>query len=330
MGWTVSREQHHSFIMQRGRSRSNSPLPLPLNWNWRRFSRSRTPSSPRSPPTPWSESNRSDSPGTLLRFRHVRPNRANLNGYVLSGWEEERMTRLRATQQPILPQERPILIDHVLHCSITNRPIWRQQLPWQPVRWRITRFDRHDMNPQEGARFVHDLVNLHHGHFWLHMTHELLTVDCLCNFRTTCRRARRCWVMSQPELVRRWMRCCLRTLVHAQRNIDYVQSQDRFDSYVVLQSNLWDEAQEYGVQFNQYVIHASRRSYFHRNEHWSLTRPTHQILYRPGTRGRRVFPAARPQEEPDTDPDSVDERDGWLLFMEEREERRRLQVNNDN
>ena len=85
--------------------------------------------------------------------------------------------------------------------------------------------------------------------------------------------------MSQPELVRRWMRCCLRTLVHAQRNIDYVQSQDRSDSYVVLQSNLWDEAQEYGVQFNQYVIHASRRSYFHRNEHWSLTRPTHQILY---------------------------------------------------
>ena len=126
------------------------------------------------------------------------------------------------------------------------------------------------------------------------------------------------------------MRCCLRTLVHAQRNIDYVQSQDRFDSYVVLQSNLWDEAQEYGVQFNQYVIQASRRSYFHRNEHWSLTRPTHQILYRPGTRGRRVFPAARPQEEPDTDPDSVDERDGWLLFREEREERRRLQVNNDN
>ena len=172
MGWTVSREQHHSFIMQRGRSRSNSPLPPPLNWNWRRFSRSRTPSSPRSPPTPWSESNRSDSPGTLLRFRNVRLNRANLNGYVLSGWEEERMTRLRATQQPILPQERPILIDHVLH-YFTNRPIWRQQLPWQPVRWRITRFDRHDMNPQEGARFVHDLVNLHHGHFWLHMTHEL-------------------------------------------------------------------------------------------------------------------------------------------------------------
>ena len=60
----------------------------------------------------------------------------------------------------------PILIDHVLH-YFTNRPIWRQQLPWQPVRWRITRFDRHDMNPQEGARFVHDLVNLHHGHFWL-------------------------------------------------------------------------------------------------------------------------------------------------------------------
>ena len=58
--------------------------------------------------------------------------------------------------------------------------------------------------------------------------------------------------------------------------------------------------------------------------------PDPSDLYRPGTRGRRVFPAERPQEEPDTDPDSVDERDRWLLFREEREERRRLQVNNDN
>ena len=182
MGWTVSREQHHSFIMQRGRSRSNSPLPPPLNWNWRRFSRSRTPSSPRSPPTPWSESNRSDSPGPLLRFRK----RASKQGesqwlrFVRLGGGAHDTTQGNPAANFVTGTPH---IDRSCFAIFTNRPIWRQQLPWQPVRWRITRFDRHDMNPQEGARFVHDLVNLHHGHFWLHMTHELLTVDCLCNFR---------------------------------------------------------------------------------------------------------------------------------------------------
>ena len=193
MGWTVSREQHHSFIMQRGRSRSNSPLPPPPELELASLFQEQNTQQPSKPHQP-----RGPSPTDPTRRGHcsdsetcVQTGRISMVTFLVrlgGGAHDTTQGNPAANFATGTPH-----IDRSCLHYITNRPIWRQQLPWQPVRWRITRFDRHDMNPQEGARFVHDLVNLHHGHFWLHMTHELLTVDCLCNFRTTCRRARRCW-----------------------------------------------------------------------------------------------------------------------------------------
>ena len=137
---------------------------------------------------------------------------------------------------------------------------------------------RDPIGQQPGTFMIH--LYVFNRYLWL-LVNEFLNLGSLCNFRTSCRLAYRLWVMNEPELVMRWLRHCPRGYVHTFNN----RSMERHSSYLVLQVNLHAEAQELGVE------PGARRMYYmyyHRNEHFSLYRPTHQQGYRPGTRGRRV------------------------------------------
>ena len=56
--------------------------------------------------------------------------------------------------------------------------------------------------------------------------------------------------MNEPELVQRWLRHSLRGYVQTYSNRQWVRRMERDHSYVVLQENLWQEAQELGVVYS--------------------------------------------------------------------------------
>ena len=129
---------------------------------------------------------------------------------------------------------------------------------------------------------------------WLLMT--LLDLEALVQLRTCCRQGYHRWVTIDPTLVRMWLRQCLKTFVHTTGNRRWVKRMERDDSWLVLQDDLEPEARELGITYTQYRIPGCRRTYFHRNEHWSLSRPTLQMPWSEGTRGRRVRLPSRERE----------------------------------
>ena len=138
---------------------------------------------------------------------------------------------------------------------------------------------------------------------WLLMT--LVDLEALVQLRTCCRQGYHRWVTIDPTLVRMWLRQCLKTFVHTTGNRRWVKRMERDDSWLVLQDDLEPEARELGIAYTQYRIPGCRRTYFHRNEHFSLNRATHQMPWSEGTRGRRVRLPSR-EREPSTDSASLE------------------------
>ena len=113
-------------------------------------------------------------------------------------------------------------------------------------------------------------------------------MEDLVQIRACCRQAYHRWVTIDPTLVRMWFSHCLKTFVHTSRNRLWVKRMERDDSWLVLQDDLEPEARELGIAYTQYRIPGCRRTYFHRNEHFSLNRATHQMPWSEGTRGPGV------------------------------------------
>ena len=148
------------------------------------------------------------------------------NSYNMSGWRD-----MTESPEPSGPgnSQRPILIDDVLRVWLNRPRPWRGA-PWRPIRH--IHGASYPIGQQPGAYMIHGYVSVHF--LWL-LVNNFLNLGSLCNFRTSCRLAYRGWVISEPELVMRWLRHCLRGYVHTFNNREWVRSMERHNSYVLPQ-----------------------------------------------------------------------------------------------
>ena len=201
---------------------------------------------------------------------------------------------------------RRVLIDDVLQIWYNPDPReLRTGTPWHPRPFSIVRFRMTALVLRQPDNCWMNWLEI-----WLLMT--LMDMEDLVQIRACCRQAYHRWVTIDPTLVRMWLRQCLKTFVHTSRNRLWVKRMERDDSWLVLQDDLEPEARELGIAYTQYRIPGCRRTYFHRNEHFSLNRATHQMPWSEGTRGRRVRLPSR-EREPSTASESLE-------LLEERHE----------
>ena len=211
---------------------------------------------------------------------------------------------------------RRVLIDDVLQIWYNPDPRQlRTGTPWHPRPFSTDRF-------RMTAPVLRQPDNcwMNWLEIWLLMT--LMDLEALVQLRACCRQGYHRWVTIDPTLVRMWLRHCLKTFVRTSRNRRWVKRIERDDSWLVLQDDLEPEARELGIAYTQYRIPGCRRTYFHRNEHFSLNKATLQMPWSEGTRGRRVRLPSR-EREPSTATESEDLLEERHVALQQRERNRR-------
>lgn len=196
---------------------------------------------------------------------------------------------------------------------------WRRGAAWHRVRH--IRGMRDPILQQPDNCWMHWVLSDHT--LWLTLVHEFMDMEALAGLRSSCRQAYHKWVVNDESLVRRWLRHALKTYVHTVNNHSWVRYTERNHAFLVLQDDLEPEARELGIAYTRYRIPGCRLSYFHRGDHYSLNRPTLQIHWDEGTRGRRVRLPSR-EREPSTDSDSYEDQAEQRIWVQaERDQRER-------
>ena len=261
------------------------------------------------------------SPSPSPRYGPARANGGHMDTltvYHVYRWSGVHVSDMYATTNESPPfgpgnPGRRVLIDDVLqiwYCFNDPKELIKGR-PWHPRPVSIARFRMTAAVLRQPDNCWMNFLEI-----WLLMT--LMDMEALVQLRACCRQAYHRWVTIDPTLVRLWLRQCLKTFVHTSRNRRWVKCMERHSSWLVLQDDLEPEARELGIAYTQYRIPGCRRTYFHRNEHFSLNRATVQMPWSEGTRGRRVRLPSR-EREPSTASESLEgleERHEALAFRE--------------